>query len=45
MQTSSSSCAASTDFPTLMPFVYHPSLLAGPLDYIMCLYRAVVDRF
>ena len=43
---SSWSCAASMDFPdshTIHP--YHPSVLAGLLDYILCLYRAVVDMF
>ena len=26
-------------------FLYHPSLLAGLLDYIMCPYRAIVNKF
>ena len=41
---------SSTVFPdslslsvTIRP--YHPSLLAGLLDYILCLYRAVVGEF
>ena len=25
--------------------LYYPSLPAGPLDYILCPYRAVVDKF
>ena len=47
---SSSSCrTASTDFPNSLSLslsrticLYHPLLLAGLLDYILCLYRAVV---
>ena len=30
---------------TPLPFIYHPSLPAGLLDYILCLYRAVIDKF
>ena len=29
------------DFPGL----YHPSTTVGPLDYFVCPYRTVVDRF
>ena len=32
-------------FLTLLPFVYHPSLLARLFDYIPCPNRAIVDRF
>ena len=50
---SSSSCpVVSTDFPDSLSFslslnicLYHPSLLAGPLDYIPYPNRAVVERF
>ena len=44
---SSSSChAASTDLDdSLAIYLYHPSLPVGPLEYILCPYRAVVDRF
>ena len=41
-----SSCrAASTDFiDSLGIRLYHPSLPTCPLDYIVCPYRAVIDR-
>ena len=41
---SSSRCAASMDFPHTICF-YHPSLLAGLPDNILCPYRAVLDKF
>ena len=42
--TSNSSChATNTDFR--LSFVCCPSLPSGPPDYILCLYRAVVDMF
>ena len=39
------SCTTSTDFPdSLAIHLYNSLLPAGPLDYILCQYRAVVDK-
>ena len=40
-----SSCWLRFPWLSLAIRLYHPSLTAGSYDYIMCLYRAVVDRF
>ena len=47
-QPSSSSFAASRDFSNSLSLAIHPyhlSFPAGLLDYILCLYRAVVGKF
>ena len=36
---------AKIDFPRQNICLYHPSLLAGLLDYILCPYRIVVGKF
>ena len=40
-----SCCLQGFPLPSLTGRLYHPSFLAGILDYLICPYRAIVDNF